>query len=106
MKVSVSAITLERIEIFWLLDQILKALIEADRMVPLLRVYEAILKFEISTKKKHIRKKNVFYICFFFGSYRFSFRNESSNTDLNSLDLRKILTFQIPKTSIFSKLTN
>ena len=60
------AVTSKRIEIFWLLDQILKALIEAVRMVPLLRAYEAILKFEISTKKKHIEKKRILYM-FFFG---------------------------------------
>ena len=68
LKFSNSAITRERIEIFWLLDQILKALIEADRMVPLLRVYDVVLNFRFSTKKKRTEKKNVHYVCFFSGS--------------------------------------
>ena len=65
LKFSNSAITFERIEIFWLLDQILKALIEADRMVPLLRVYDVVLNFRFSTKKKTYRKKER-TLCMFF----------------------------------------
>ena len=65
LKLSNSAITFERIEIFWLLDQILKALIETDRMVPLLRVYDVDFDFRFSTKKKRTEKKNVPYVRFF-----------------------------------------
>ena len=66
LKFSISAITSERIEIFWILRQILKALIEADRMVPLMRVYDVVLNFRFSTKKKRTEKKNVPYVrCFF-----------------------------------------
>ena len=63
---SISVITSERIEIFWLLDQILKALIEADRMVPLLRVYDVVLNFRFSTKK-NVPKKRTYpmYVVFF-----------------------------------------
>ena len=57
LKFSNSAITFERIEIFWLLDQILKALIEADRMVPLLRVYDVVLNFRFLTKKNVPKKR-------------------------------------------------
>ena len=62
---SILAITSKRIEIFWILDKILKALIEADRMVPLLRVYDIVLNFRFSTKKKRTEKKNVHFVCFF-----------------------------------------
>ena len=55
---SILAITSKRIEIFWILDKILKALIEADRMVPLSRVYDLdFMDFENFNEKKTYRKK-------------------------------------------------
>ena len=55
------AITFERIEIFWILDKILKGLIKTDRMVPLLRVYDVdLVDFKNFNEKKRIEKKNVF----------------------------------------------
>ena len=72
LKFSNSAITFERIEIFWLLDQILKALIEADRMVPLLRVYDVdFMDFENFNEKKTYRKKRTL-VRFFFVSLNFA----------------------------------
>ena len=60
------AITSKRIEIFWILDKILKALIEADRMVPLLRVYDVdFMDFENFNEKKRTEKKNVPCYVFF-----------------------------------------
>ena len=64
LKGSNSAITSERIEIFWILDKILKALIETDRMVPLLRVYDLNFNFRFLTKKKRT-EKNIPYVRFF-----------------------------------------
>ena len=63
---SISAITHERVEIFWLLNQILKALIEADRMVPLLRVYEVDLSFWKFFSKKKTYWKKTYSNTFFF----------------------------------------
>ena len=52
------AITSKRIEIFWILDKILKALIEADRIVTLSRVYDLdFMNFEHFSKKKRTEKK-------------------------------------------------
>ena len=61
------AITSKRIEIFWILDKILKALIEADRMVPLSRVYDLdFMDFENFNEKKTYRKKT-YPVTFFSG---------------------------------------
>ena len=61
---SISAITPKWIEIFWLLDKILKALIETDRMVPLSKVYD--VDFMKIFTKKNVPKKT-YPVTFFFG---------------------------------------